>query len=781
MDLFEEEQKYIKAQVLVTIFHNEENLYSVVRMRVMETNEAYDEKEVIVTGHFPRMHEEEVFTLNGTFKEHPRYGMQYHTNTFKKELPQTKSGIVQYLSSDLFKGIGKRTAERIVQKLGEHTISKIMDDPDALEGIVGKDKAQEIYKTVTEHQGLEKVMSFLSGYGFGTKLSIKIYQTYKEQTLEIIRNNPYQLIEDVEGIGFARADEIGKVFGISGDHPDRIRAGCLFTLENVSLQDGHVFMTNEQVAQQSLQLLNHRENTVQVDQIHTCFELLQKEEKVVIEEERVYLASLYYAEKGLVSSLYRLLKQEDQEEFPESEFLLSLGTIEDKLGVQYASKQKEAIQTALSKPIMILTGGPGTGKTTVIRGIVEMYATLNGISLNPKDYNDEHPFPILLTAPTGRASKRMSESTGLPAGTIHRLLGWTPEGSFSRDENDPIQGKLLIIDEFSMVDIWLANQLFKSLPSTIQVIIVGDEDQLPSVGPGQVLKDILQSEQIPTVRLTEIYRQAEGSSVIQLAHAIKNNKVPNDIKMQKVDRSFITCTGAQVVDVVKKVCENAKTKGFTARDVQVLAPMYRGPAGINALNTALQEVFNPPREKQREMQYGDVTYRAGDKVLQLVNQPESQVFNGDIGEIVSIFYAKENVEQQDMMVISFDGIEVTYTKGDFNQITHAYCCSIHKSQGSEFPIVILPVVKSYYRMLRRNLLYTAITRSKKFLILCGEEDAFHSGIRRIDDSVRQTSLCDKLQNRFGDIEEKTITPFDEESFDVKDIDDVENLSPYDFM
>lgn len=770
MDLFEEEQKYIKAQVLHTIFHNEENLYSVMRMKVMETNEAYEEKEVIITGHFPRMHEEEIFTLHGHFKEHPRYGMQYHVEMFKKELPQTKNGVVQYLSSDLFKGIGKRTAERIVEKLGGQAISKIMDDESVLDGIVKKDKARELYQTIMEHQGLEKVMSFLGGYGFGTKLTIKIYQTYKDQTLEVIRSNPYQLIEDVEGIGFGRADEIGKAFGISGNHPDRIRAGCLFTLENVSLQEGHVYITKEQLVDQTMDLLNNHEKTTAEEDILQCLETLQGEEKLIVENDRVYLATLYYAEQGLVTSIFRIMHQDEKDAFPESEFLITLGGIEDKLKVQYAPRQKEGIQTALGHPIMILTGGPGTGKTTVIKGIVEMYASLNGLSLNPKDYTEKNPFPILLTAPTGRAAKRMSESTGLPASTIHRLLGWTPEGSFQRNEKDPVSGKLLIIDEFSMVDIWLANQLFKSLPSDIQVIVVGDEDQLPSVGPGQVLKDLLAAELIPTVRLTEIYRQAEGSSVIQLAHAIKKGEVPRDIAVQKTDRSFIMCSGAQVVDVVKKVCENAQTKGFSARDIQVLAPMYRGPAGINTLNQALQEVFNPPLDKRRELLFGEVAYRVGDKVLQLVNQPESQVFNGDIGEIVSIFYAKENVEQQDMLVVSFDGIEVTYTKPDFNQITHAYCCSIHKSQGSEFPIVILPLVKSYYRMLRRNLIYTAITRSKKFLILCGEQEAFQSGISRTDDSVRQTTLREKLHDRFM----PKMVPTDEAA-------DVENLSPYDFL
>ncbi|MDM5156587.1 ATP-dependent RecD-like DNA helicase [Bacillus sp. DX1.1] len=772
MDLFEEEQKFIKAQVLHTIFHNEENLYSVVSMKVIETNETYDEKKVMINGHFPRMHEDEVFTLTGHFKDHPKYGKQYQVETFKKELPQTKTGMVQYLASDLFKGIGKRTAEKIVDHLGEHAISKIMDDPAALEGVVNKQKAQEIYDTIIEHQGLEKVMSFLNGYGFGTKLSIKIYQTYKEMTLEVIRNNPYQLIEEVDGIGFGRADDIGKALGKSGNHSDRVRAGCFYTLEHVSLQEGHVFMEKGQLVQETIGLLNHQDGAVTEEDILQCVEMMQGEGKIIVEEDRIYLASLFYSEKGVVTSVRRLMDQEEEPSFPESELLLTLGKIEEQFSVQYAPLQQEAIQTALHKPMMLLTGGPGTGKTTVIKGIVEMYASLHGLSLNPKDYSDDNPFPILLTAPTGRAAKRMSESTGLPACTIHRLLGWTPEGSFQRNENDPVQGKLLIIDEFSMVDIWLANQLFKSLPSTIQVIVVGDEDQLPSVGPGQVLKDLLEAGVIPTVKLTEIYRQAEGSSVIQLAHAIKKGTLPPDLAQNKKDRSFIGCTGTQIVEVVKQVCESAKVKGFSARDVQVLAPMYRGPAGINVLNEALQEVFNPKKEKSREIAYGDVVYRVGDKVLQLVNQPESQVFNGDIGEIVSVFYAKENVEQQDMVVVSFDGIEVTYIKPDLNQITHAYCCSIHKSQGSEFPIVIMPIVKSYYRMLRRNLIYTGITRSKKFLIICGEEPAFRSGVNRLDDALRQTTLCDRLQGTQGQVQVETING--EEM-------DVENISPYDFM
>src|SRR5690606_20831851 len=392
------------------------------------------------------------------------------------------------------------------------------------------------------------------------------------------------------------------------------------------------------------------------------------------------------------------------------------------------------IKTALTNPMMILTGGPGTGKTTVIKGIVELYAELHGCSLDPTTYKKEEPFPILLAAPTGRAAKRMAESTELPAMTIHRLLGMTGQEQLDSDDERQIEGKLIIVDEMSMVDTWLAHQLLKALPDEIQVIFVGDEDQLPSVGPGQVLKDILRSQVIPTVQLTDIYRQKEGSSIIDLAHEIKKGIIPDNLLQPQKDRTFIRCQSSQIAEVVEKVVVNAKKKGYSAKDVQVLAPMYRGPAGIDNLNVILQEIFNPNSDgKRKEIQFGDVKFRIGDKVLQLVNQPEQNVFNGDMGEIISILYAKENTEKQDMIIVSFEGTEVTYTRSDLNQITHAFCCSIHKSQGSEFPIVILPVVRSYYRMLRKNLLYTAITRSKQSLILCGEESAFKIGIERKDD------------------------------------------------
>lgn len=524
---------------------------------------------------------------------------------------------------------------------------------------------------------------------------------------------------------------------------------------------------------------------------------LGEEGKLIAEEQRIYLPSLFYSEKGLVANIKRILEQTEYEnQFPESEFLLALGNLEERLNVQYAPSQKEAIQTALMSPMMILTGGPGTGKTTVIKGIVELYGELHGCSLEPKDYKKEEPYPFLLAAPTGRAAKRMTESTGLPAVTIHRLLRWNGAEGFEHNEDQPLEGKILIIDETSMVDIWLAHQLFKSLPDNIQVIIVGDEDQLPSVGPGQVLKDLLDSGRIPTVRLTDIYRQAEGSSIIELAHQIKKGYLPEDISAQQADRSFIRCSTNQIPQVVEKVVANAKKKGYSPRNIQVLAPMYRGPAGIDRLNELLQNLFNPNADGTRkELAFGDVKYRIGDKVLQLVNQPEANVFNGDMGEVVAIFYAKENTEKQDQLIVSFDGIEVTYNRPDLSQITHAYCCSVHKSQGSEFPIVVLPVVKSYYRMLRRNLIYTAITRSKQFLILVGEEDALKMGIERGEDTERNTTLVEKLVEMLPDLSgkqtEKVTLPATQE--DSKQVDylemmksadpmiGMENVSPYDFM
>lgn len=791
LDLFGDEQKFIKGRHFATIYRNDDNLFSVIKIAVDETNLSYDDKYVVVTGFFPILHEQETYTFYGQMVEHPKYGLQFQVKQFRKEVPKTREAVISYLSGDLFEGIGKKTAIKIVEILGDNAISKILDDPSVLESIpnLPSKKANKIYETLMENQGLDQIMIALNKYGFGPQLSMKIYQVYKEETLQIIEENPYKLVEDVEGIGFNRADDLGKKLGIPSNHPNRIRSGCLYTLDKECMQGGHVFVYTKDLLEKVKKLLEgNQRDEIEYTQISHEVIKLGEEGKIIVENDRTFLPSLYFAEKGLVSNIKRILQQTQYaEQFPESEFLLALGKLEERLEIQYAPTQKEAIQTALMSPMLILTGGPGTGKTTVIKGIVELYSELHGCSLNKKDYKDDEPYPFLLAAPTGRAAKRMAESTGLQAVTIHRLLGWNGVDGFAHDEDNPLTGKIIIIDESSMLDIWLANQLFKALPDEIQVILVGDEDQLPSVGPGQVLRDLLDSERIPTVRLTDIYRQEEGSSIIELAHQIKKGNLPKRLERKHEDRSFIPCSTSQVNEVVKKVVLNALKKGFSKKDIQVLAPMYKGPAGIDQLNRTLQDIFNNNDDgSKKEIAFGDVVYRIGDKVLQLVNQPEDNIFNGDIGEIISILYAKENEEKEDMVVVSFDGVEAVYSKQDLIKITHAFCCSVHKSQGSEFPIVIFPVVKSYYRMLRKNLIYTAITRSKKFLILCGEEEAFRLGVSRTDEEKRQTTLKEKLVEMINNsteenVEEKQDLTYEEKLMEVDPLIGMEGITPYDFM
>lgn len=742
------EEAFIKGDLINVIYTNEENLYTVARIKVHSTNVKLSEKMIAIVGTLPKLDEENIYTFYGRLTDHPKFGEQFQVTHFEREVPKTTEGIIRYLSSDRFKGIGRKTAEAIVGKLGEQAISRILDDKEVLKKVpsIKKAKIQLIYDQLMEHQGIEQVLIELYKYGFGAQLAMRIFQVYKDETLQVLKNNPYQMIQDVEGIGFARADALGLGIGFTKDQPERIQAGCLHIIQELSLQEGHIFINRKDLISEASSILTDHSYKISVLEVETQILYLEEEGKLIAEADNVYLPSLFFAEKGLVTNIVKILKSDDHiEEFPEAEFLKAIGETEEEFKIEYAPSQKEAIKAALQSSIMILTGGPGTGKTTVIKGIVESYAKLHGLSLNKKDYGKNNPFPIVLVAPTGRAAKRMAEATGLHAETVHRLLGWKGGHSgFEKDEDNPIEGRLLIVDEVSMVDIWLANQLFKSLPSGVQVILVGDEDQLPSVGPGQVLSELIHSKKIPTVNLVDIYRQAKESSIIQLAHDMKAGQLPKDILTAKSDRRFFQCNQEQVISVIEQICVNAINKGYTAKEIQVLAPMYRGNAGIEVLNKNLQNVFNPKKEKQREILYGEVSYRVGDVVLQLVNNPEENVFNGDRGEIVAITYAKETVEKQDQIIISYDGIEVEYTKQDLNQITLAYCCSVHKSQGSEFPIVIMPIVRGYYRMLRRNLVYTGITRAKEFLILCGEVKAFQTAIQQQNEMKRNTLLREKL-------------------------------------
>ncbi|MCI2774551.1 ATP-dependent RecD-like DNA helicase [Staphylococcus petrasii] len=802
----------IKGTVDAILFQNQDNFYTVLKVDTIETNESFDNLPTVV-GFFPNIAEGDVYTFKGQVVEHPRYGKQLKAETFEKELPQTKDAIVSYLSSDLFKGIGKKTAQNIVNTLGENAINDILNDATVLEKVpsLPKKKQQQIAEQISANQESEKVMIRLHDLGFGPKLSMAIYQFYQSETLNVLEKNPYQLVYDVKGIGFQKADTLARNNGIEFNDPERLKAGLLYTLEEECIKQGHTYLSYQFVIEVTQEMLSdpRNEEVVEGNQLEEVLQILAEESKLVFENDRVAIPSLYYSELKSVQNLYRIKTYKNKlKEIEQSDLQLHIGEIEDSNNVSYAPSQKEALQTAINSKIMLLTGGPGTGKTTVIKGIVELYAEIHGLSLNYSDY-EEDDYPIVLAAPTGRASKRLQESTGLEAMTIHRLIGWNQDTQPEDILDNEINAKLIIIDEMSMVDTWLFHQFLSAVPLDAQIILVGDEDQLPSVGPGQIFKDLIDSNALPRVNLTEVYRQQDGSSIIDLAHRMKHGE-PIDITKRYHDRSFINCNVDQIPDVVEKVVSSAVKKGYDMSDIQVLAPMYKGSAGIKRLNQVLQDILNPKKDDVREIEFGDIKFRKGDKVLQLVNRPNDNIFNGDIGVIVGIFWAKENALNKDVLVVDFEGNEITFTRQDLLELTHAYCTSIHKSQGSEFPIVIMPIVKQYFRMLQRPILYTGLTRAKQSLVLLGDPKAFEIGLNT-QGQTRQTQLRELIlayfevdtpsedastQGKNGETEGYSSNEEDEESaHDVQDrivlseatiyqinpMINMGDVSPYDFV
>ncbi|MFW3517886.1 ATP-dependent RecD-like DNA helicase [Staphylococcus caprae] len=739
----------IKGTVDAILFQNNDNFYTVLKVDTIETNESFDSMPTVV-GFLPNVVEGDVYTFKGQVVEHPRYGKQLKAETFEKELPQTKDAIVSYLSSDLFKGICKKTAQNIVNALGENAINDILNHPEILQKVpsLPKKKQQQIAEQISANQESEKIMIRLHDLGFGPKLSMAIYQFYMSDTLKILDENPYQLVYDIKGIGFNKADQLARNIGIAANSPERLKAGLLYILEEECIKQGHTYLPNSYVIDPTQEMLNDGTDvTIARETLEEMILQLSEEKKLILSDEQVSIPSLYYSELKSVQNLYRIKTNTTKlKEIEQSDLQMHIGEIESYNKVNYAASQKEALETAMNSKVMLLTGGPGTGKTTVIKGIVELYAEIHGLSLDYDDYNEDD-YPVVLAAPTGRASKRLQESTGLEAMTIHRLIGWNQETQPEDILDNEINARLIIIDEMSMVDTWLFHQFLSAVPLDAQIIFVGDEDQLPSVGPGQVFKDLIDSKTIPRVNLTEVYRQQDGSSIIDLAHRMKMGE-PIDITQRFHDRSFINCTSDQIPDVVDKVVQSAVSKGYNMSDIQVLAPMYKGNAGIKRLNQVLQSILNPKKDDSREIEFGDVVFRKGDKVLQLVNRPNDNIFNGDIGVIVGIFWAKENALNKDVLVVDFEGNEITFTRQDLLELTHAYCTSIHKSQGSEFPIVIMPIVKQYFRMLQRPILYTGLTRAKQSLVLLGDPQAFEIGLNT-KGQERLTQLNGLLTSYFG--------------------------------
>ena len=745
---------YFSGTVERIIFENPNNFFRILLLDIEDTDAEFDDFEIIVTGTMADIMEGQEYTFWGTLVQHPKYGEQLKVTRYERAKPTSK-GLVKYFASDHFKGIGVKTAQKIVDLYGDNTIDQILADPGRLVTINGLSSAnrEAFVSKLRQNYGTEMLLSKLAEYGIPNKLALQIQDTYKEETLEIVQKYPYQLVEDIQGIGFKIADQLAQQLGIESDAPERFRAGLVHTLFSQSMETGDTYIEARDLLSHTIDLLENARQ-VELDPSLVADELahLIEEDKIQNVETKIFENSLYFAEEGIRSNLIRILEKGKQETFDAPKLESIIEQVEQDLGICYDHIQKKAICDAINHKVFILTGGPGTGKTTVINGIIATYAALHKLDLAKKQ-----ELPILLAAPTGRAARRMNELTGLPSATIHRHLGMTGDDDISHLD-DYLDADFIIVDEFSMVDTWLANQLLSNISSNSKILIVGDADQLPSVSPGQVLADLLKIPLLPQTKLTKIYRQGEDSTIVTLASQIQQGLLPADFTEKKADRSYFEASGEYIPDMIKKIVAAAIRSGIPAQDVQVLAPMYRGPAGIDQINQLMQDLINPSEKDQLVFEAPDCQYRQGDKVIHLVNDAESNVFNGDLGYITDLLPGKYTDSKQDELTINFDGNEIIYPRSEWYKIRLAYAMSIHKSQGSEFPVVILPITRSSHRMLQRNLVYTAITRAKSKLILLGEKAAFDYAAKNTG-TARKTYLVE----RFADLEapqELSYTPVD---------------------
>jgi exodeoxyribonuclease V alpha subunit len=685
-----------------------------------EKNLLYGEPTIIICGFFPKLETGVRYRFFGELKSHPKFGMQYNAQKYERIMESTKDGIIDYLSSDLFKGIGPKTAARIVETLGVDCLEKIIADPRVLETVpkLSADKRKMIHALLLQNRQAESTLVWLYGFQISPKMAMKIYSTYGFKTIDILKQNPYLLMDTVEGIGFKRADEIGLKIGFAFDDPFRIRAVILYLLGEYVAKYGDTVLEKQKMLEYADSYLRvSDELRVEPELIEGTLQKLISEGRITEQDPWISLTYLYQAEQT-IATLLKNFSEPLADLLDEKLLDQYLTEFEMMNAIEYTENQREAIKTALAHPFTVITGGPGTGKTTIIKGVVKLYMQMH-------QGTPDVVSTIRLAAPTGKAAKRLSESTGLEATTIHRLLGYDFEGHFTFDEHNKLMAKLIIIDEASMMDVLLAKQLFQALKPHTKILIVGDENQLPSVGPGQVLSDILACGLFPVVRLTKIHRQAADSSIIRLAYDILNQNLSEQVLDKHPDRSYIRANELMVPEIIVKVITEAIAAGYDLwEDIQVLIPMYKGVCGIDAINQRLQATFNQENQGIK-ISHLDKTFYLNDKVLQLSNQPEDGIMNGDLGVVAEILNDRD-------MVVDFAGNHVKYNVKDFDSLTLAYAVSVHKSQGSEYKVVILPLVRSQSIMLKRKLLYTAVTRAKEKLVMIGEYQALKHGILGIE-------------------------------------------------
>ena len=746
-------------------FYNEENGYTVARF-VPEGKTI----PVTIVGNMMGVNVGESLALEGTWSTHREYGPQFEIKRFAIQLPATVVGLKKYLGSGLIKGVGPVTAERIVAHFGLETLEIIEKEIERLREVegVGAKRIEMIKRGWTEQKQIKEVMLFLQSHGVSTTLAVKIYKAYGDGALNVVRNDPYRLARDIWGIGFITADKIARAIGIKPDDPARIEAGVRYVLSNFS-DDGHVFALRDDLVRESAQTLGAAANLVE-----EAIARLQKAEEVVVEpdlslrgapsamkqspsrelgtlaphasagvasqtslamtqrpDEAVYLAPFYYAEIGVANRIKQIAASSNSRlaEFRATDWTAAFEWVATKSKIALTAKQQDAVRAALTNKISILTGGPGTGKTTSVRALIQL------LKAKRKTFK--------LAAPTGRAAKRLSEATGETAQTLHRLLEFKPfQGNkFARDRENPLDADLIIVDELSMIDLLLMNALLKAVDITSHLLLIGDPDQLPSVGAGNVLKDLIASRFVPIVALDVIFRQAEESHIIVNAHRINQGQMP---LFDKNARDFFLFVEADPEQATARIVELVKHRiprkfGLDAvDDIQVLAPMHRGTVGVAELNRALQDALNPAEERKREWRHSGRVFRVGDKVLQTRNNYDKQVFNGDLGRVVEI-----DAEEQ-RVVVNFDGARVEYEFGEVDELVHAFAMSVHKSQGSEYRAVVIPLLTQHFMMLQRNLLYTAVTRAKELVVLVGTPKAISIAVKNNKIAQRNSRLGKRL-------------------------------------